>query len=140
MSDFFGKIRSGAEKAAKKADQFADIKRIEMEIGSIKKQVDDNYKKLGEMTYKSISNKEPENPEAQSVMATITELSKQISMKEEQIKAFNQGSGQQTAPQTPMPPSEPSKPTTTGKKFCTNCGKENDAGAMFCSECGTKMG
>jgi hypothetical protein len=140
MSDFFEKIRSGAGKVAKEADQFAHVKRIELEIGSIKKQVEDNYKKLGEMTYRSNANKEPENPEAQCIMAKITELNKQINVKEMEIKSIDQGAGEQSAPQTPPPPPDTPKPPTTGKKACTNCGKENDNGVEFCSECGAKMG
>ena len=139
MSDFFGKIRSGAEKVAREADEFAHVKRIEMEIGSIKKQVEDNYKKLGEMTYRSSVNKEPENPaEAKSIMANITDLNKQITVKEEEIKKL-QGAGAQPAPQTPPPPPETSKPSTTGKKVCANCGTENNEGAKFCFQCGAKM-
>ena len=138
MSDFFEKIKSGAGKVAKEADQFAHVKRIELEIGSIKRQVEDNYKKLGEMTYRSNANKEPENPEVQCIMAKITELNKQITVKEEEIKAVNQGAGSQSAPQTPLPP--PETPPTIGKNVCTNCGKENDASAKFCSDCGTKTG
>jgi hypothetical protein len=138
MSDFFEKIKIGAGKVAKDADQFAHVKRIETEIGSIKRQVDDNYKQLGEMTYKSNANKQPENPEVQCIMAKITELSKQIITKEEEIKAINQGVSSQSAPQIPLPP--PETPPTTGKNVCSNCGKENDVGAKFCSDCGAKMG
>ncbi len=134
MSDFFEKLKSGAGKVAKEADQFAHVKRIELDIGSIRKQVEDNYKRLGEMTYRSATNKEPENPEAQSVMAKITELNKQISAKEEEIKAINQGGGVQPAQQTPETP----KPI--GKKFCPNCGRENEESAKFCINCGAKLG
>jgi hypothetical protein len=136
MSDIFGKIRSGAENLAKGADKLAHVERMQLEIRSIKKQVEDNYQKLGEMTYKSIASKEPENPETQGIIAKIADLNKQINAKEEEIKALNQGAGGQPAPQTQT---DTQKPPTTGKNFCTACGKENDSGVKFCSECGSKM-
>jgi hypothetical protein len=128
MSDIFGKLKSGAEKVAKEADRITHIKRVELEIGSIKKQIEDQEQKLGEMVYKSSVNKEPENPEAAGIIAKITEMYEQIRVKEEEIKKVNQGE------------SEPQAPTTPSKKLCTSCGKENDAGVKFCSECGAKLG
>jgi hypothetical protein len=128
MSDIFGKLRSGAEKVVKEADRVTHIKRVELEIGSIKKQIEDQEQKLGEMVYKSSVNKEPENPEAAGIIAKITELHQQIKVKEEEIARINEGE------------SEPQAPITPSKKMCTSCGKENDAGVKFCSECGAKLG
>jgi hypothetical protein len=127
MSDILGKIRSGAGKVAKEADRVAHVKRIELEIGSINRQVENHYNKLGEMAYKSNVNKEPENPEAPGIIAKITELHQQIKVKEEEIARINEGK------------SEPQAPPTPGKKICTSCGKDNDVGVKFCSECGVKM-
>jgi capsule polysaccharide export protein KpsE/RkpR len=133
MSDFFGKLKSGAGKVAKEADRVAHVKRIEMEIGSIKKQIETQYNKLGEMTYSSSINNEPENPESKNVIAKISELNQQIKVKGEDIKKINQGDIEpQSAEVTPAT-------LTSGKKVCNNCGKENDPNVKFCSECGTKM-
>lgn len=130
MSDIFGKIKSGAGKVAKDADRAAHVKRIELDIGSVRKQIEDQYKKLGETTYKSNVNNEPGNPDATAIIAKITELNNQIKAKEDEIKKLNQvESVPQTPPATPAP----------GKKICTSCGKENDASVKFCSECGAKM-
>jgi len=126
MSDMFGKIKSGAGKIAKEADQAVDIKRIEMQIGPIKKEIEDQYLKLGQMTYDSNVKKEPENPESAGIIAKITELKQLIVAKEEEIMKIKEDKvvSQAAAP---------------GKKFCTNCGKENDANSNFCAYCGAKM-
>jgi hypothetical protein len=125
MSDILGKLKSGAGKVAKEADKTAHIKRIEMQIGSIKKQVEDQYQTLGQKTYDSNINKS-ENPDAAGVIAKITELKQQIAAKEEEIKNIKEDKV--------VPPA-----AAPGKKFCPSCGKENDASTKFCSECGTKM-
>ncbi len=125
MSDIFGKIKSGAEKIAKEADEAVHIKRIEMQIGSIKKQIEGQFQKLGQMTYECNVKKEPENPEAAVIIAKVTELKQQIATKEQEINNIkNKVVSQGTAP---------------GTKFCTNCGKENDANNKFCMDCGGKM-
>ncbi|MCJ7770579.1 hypothetical protein MUP37_03265 [Candidatus Bathyarchaeota archaeon] len=53
MSGIFGKLRSGAEKVAGKIDETVDVQRIEMQIHSLKNQIEDQYQKLGQMTYES---------------------------------------------------------------------------------------
>ncbi len=127
MSDILGKLKSGAGKVAKEADKAVDIKRIEMQIGSMKKQIEDHYHKLGEMSYESKAKGEPENPEAADIVTKITDLKQQIAAREEDIKNIKEG--KIVAPQP-----------SAGKKFCTNCGKENDANAKFCADCGAKIG
>ena len=127
MSDILGKLKSGAQKIAKEADRTVDIKRIEMQIGSIKKQIEDQYQILGQMTYDSNIKKGPENPEAAGIIVKITELKQQIVAKEEEIKNIKE---EKVVSQTAAP----------GKKFCTNCGKENDANGKFCNDCGAKIG
>ena len=127
MSEIFGKIKSGAGKVAKEADKTAHIKRIEMQIGSIKKQIEVQYHILGEMTYESKEKNEPENPGAQSIVTKINELKQLIVAKEQEIKDIKED-------KVVTPTAAP------GKKFCTNCGKENDANSKFCAGCGTKIG
>jgi regulator of replication initiation timing len=127
VSDIFGKIKSGARKVAKKTNTTVDIKRVEMEIGSTKKQMDDLYRKLGEMVYDNKAMNAPENSEVAGIVAKISDLKQLIISKEEEIKDIKVGKVS-----TPMP--EP------GKRFCPNCGKVNDVDNKFCAECGTKMG
>ncbi|MDQ1280168.1 MAG: zinc ribbon 2 protein [Thermoproteota archaeon] len=133
MSDIFGKIKSGAGKIAREADNAIDSKRIEMQIGSIKNQIDDLYRKLGQLTYDSSVKKELENPEVAGVIAKVTELKQLIASKEEEIKNIKEDKVVSQAPQASQAP----VPT---KKFCANCGKENEANSKFCVECGAKMG
>jgi hypothetical protein len=140
MSGIFGKLRSGAEKIAKEADKTVDIKRIEMQISSINKQIEDQYQKLGQITYDSNIKKEPENPEAAGIISKVTELKQQIAAKEEEIKNIREVAPQekvvsQVAPQEKVV----SQVAAPGKRFCTNCGKENDASSKFCNDCGAKM-
>jgi len=97
-----------------------------MQISSIKKQIEDQYQILGQMTYDSNTRKEPENLEVTGIIAKVTELKQQIVAKEEEIKNIKE---EKSVIQTATP----------GKKFCTNCGKENDANSKFCNYCGTKI-
>ena len=127
MSDILGKIKSGAGKIAKEADKAVGTKRIEMQIGSINNQIKDQYLKLGQLTYDSGVKKEPENPEVASIIAKVTELKQLIVAKENEIKTIKEEKGV-------------SQVAASGKKFCTNCGKENDANSKFCPGCGAKMG
>ncbi|MCJ7635206.1 zinc-ribbon domain-containing protein [Candidatus Bathyarchaeota archaeon] len=141
MSDIFGKLKSGAGKVVGKVDETVDIKRIEMQIGSIKKQIEDQYQKLGQVTYDSKVKKEPENPEVAGIIEKVTELKQMIVAKEEEIKNRKEDKvvSQVAAPvsQVAAPVSQVAAP---GNKFCTNCGKENDANSKFCNDCGAKMG
>ncbi len=103
------------------------MKRIEFDISNIKKQIEGHYRKLGELTYQSKVKNEVESPEAANIEAKITDLMKQISNKEDEIKRINEDKTEvpaTTAPQT---------------KTCPSCGKENEASVKFCSECGAKL-
>ncbi len=127
VSEIFGKIKRGAVKVGKETDKAVDIKRVEMEIRSTKKQMDDLYRKLGEMVYDSKAMNAPENSEVAGIVAKLSDLTHLIISKEEMIKDIKVGKVG-----TPMP--EPSK------RFCPNCGKVNDTDSKFCAECGAKMG
>ena len=134
MSDILGRLKSGAQKIAKEADRTVDIKRIEMQISSIRKEIESQYQILGQMTYDSSIKKEPENQGAAGIIAKVTELKQQIVAKEDEIKNIKGEKEnikeEQVVSQTAVP----------GKKFCTNCGKENDASSKFCNDCGGKIG
>ena len=89
MSGIFGKLKSGAGKVAHGAEKLAHVKRIEGDIGNIRKQIDEQYHKIGEMTYNSKVKNESENPQIADMIAKITNLFQQISFKEEEIKQVN---------------------------------------------------
>jgi hypothetical protein len=127
VSEIFGKIKRGAVKVGKETDKVVDIKRVEMEIRSTKKQMDDLHRKLGEMVYDSKAMNTPENSEVAGIVVKISDLKQLIISKEEEIRDIKLGKVG-----TPMP--EP------GKRFCPNCGKVNDVDSKFCAECGAKIG
>ncbi len=127
MSDIFGKLKTGAGKVAHEADKTAHIKRIEMQIGSTNKQIEDQYQKLGEIIYDARVKGEPEDPEVANIQTKITDLKQLIAAKEQEIKDIKED-------KVVTPTAAP------GKKFCTSCGKENDAAVKLCAECGAKMG
>jgi len=126
MSDILGKLRSGAGKVAEKVDETVDIQRIEMQTRSLKSQLEEQYQKLGQVTYESSIKKESENPEAASIIAKVTELKQMILAKEEEIKNRKEGK-------------VVSQAATSSRKFCTQCGRENDANSKFCNYCGATM-
>jgi len=126
LSDILKKIRSGAGKVAKEADRAVDIKRIEMQIASIKKQMEEEYEKLGRIVYENdLTVKENDN--TPPIIEKINELKMEISAKEEEVENIkNQAM-------------EPSPVASTGKQFCSECGAENSPESKFCSSCGAKM-
>jgi small-conductance mechanosensitive channel len=133
MSDIFGKLKSGAEKVAGKVDETVDVQRIEMQIHSLKNQIEEQYQKLGQMTYENNLKNESINPEAAGTIAKITELKQMILAKEEEIKNRKDDKIVSQAA-TPV-----SQATSPGRKFCTKCGKENDVNSKFCNYCGAEM-
>jgi hypothetical protein len=133
MSDIFGKLKSGAEKVAGKVDETVDVQRIGMQIHSLKNQIEEQYQKLGQMTYENNLKNESINPEAAGTIAKITELKQMILAKEEEIKNRKEDKIVSQAA-TPV-----SQATSPGRKFCTKCGKENDVNSKFCNYCGAEM-
>ena len=130
MSDIFGKLKSGASKAAKEAEKAAKVQRIELDIGGLKRKIEDNYHKLGEMTYNTSVN--PEAPvDTAPVLAAITDLMKKIEAKEEEIRSIKEE-------KTPPTLEAAAPPPEAGKKYCSSCGKEIEPSAKFCAECGAK--
>ncbi len=103
-----------------------------MQIGSIKNQIDDQYKALGQMIYDGKLKEVAENPEAPNIITKITELKQQIVAKEEEIKNIKEGTAGSQAATTSA--------AVTGKRFCTKCGKEKDPNNKFCAYCGAEMG
>jgi hypothetical protein len=139
MSNIFGKLRSGAGKVAHEAEKATQVKRIELDIGGLKKQIETQYHQLGEMTYQSLINNAPQNPEAANIISKVTSLFDQIRLKEEEIKKINADTGEPQTPTQAPQPAQVTPSTTPQKRICTNCGKENEPNVKFCSECGTKL-
>ena len=126
MSDIFKKIRSGAGKVAKEADKAVDIKRIELQIASIKKEIEEEFGKLGRIIYENDLTVE-ENDVTTSIIEKINKLKTEIAAKEEEVEDIKSQS------------EEPSPVASKGKRFCSECGAENSLESKFCSSCGAKM-
>jgi len=133
MSDIFDRLKSGAGKVAKEAgkvakgaDKAVEIRRIEMQIGGINKEINEEYQNLGQIVYDTGIQSLSENSNIDEIRAKISELKKQIEEKEAEIKTIKEDTSET------LPP--------TGKTFCSNCGSENSTNAKFCSSCGSKIG
>ncbi len=158
MSDFFGKLKSGAGKVAFDADKMGRVNRAKGEIGKFKQQIDAIYMKLGEVTYTQFTNPGAPAPDIAEMCQNITGLNQQIEQKNQEIvrinaETYNPAGAQ--APAQPAPvqqpaPAQPAAPVQAAAepapaapvaqtKFCPNCGKEVASAIKFCPDCGTKM-
>jgi hypothetical protein len=160
MSDFFGKLKSGAGKVAFDADKMNRANKAKGEIGKFKQQIDALYLKLGEITYNQFANPGSAAPDISEMCQNITEFNRQIAAKNEDIQRIN---AETYAPQgtpapapvpqvTQAPPPVQAAPNpvnvapvaadtapAAASKFCPNCGKEMGIAVKFCPDCGTKM-
>ncbi|HEX7976846.1 MAG TPA: zinc ribbon domain-containing protein [Anaerolineales bacterium] len=163
MPDFFGKLKSGAEKAAFEAEKMVRVNRAQGELGQLKKQKEGLFTKLGEMYYLQFTGQKTESPDYASVCANIADLDRQVEAKNEEVQRLNaEVHGSQAAAPVPTAPPVPAQATvepvnvvpaaevepapapveaapTAQTKFCPNCGREMAATAKFCPDCGTKM-
>ncbi len=149
MSDFFGKLKSGAGKVAFEADKMARLNRAQNEQGQLKKQIEALYMKLGEMVYHQSQGQAPQDPAVAEICQNVVELENQVSAKGEEIQRINAENFSQGAPApapqaapAPVPPPAPvvaEAAPAAQTRFCTNCGREMAASVKFCPDCGTKM-
>lgn len=167
MPDFFGKLKSGAEKAAFEAEKMVRVNRAQGELGQLKKQKEGLFTKLGEMYYLQFTGQKTESPDYASVCANIADLDRQVEAKNEEVQRLNaEVYGAQAAAPAPAAPPAPAQATYAAPvepvnavpaaeagpapapveaapaaqtKFCPNCGREMAATAKFCPDCGTKM-
>jgi hypothetical protein len=156
MSGFFDKVKSGAGKVAFEADKAADAKKVQFDIGGLKKQIEQQYTKIGEMTYKRYAATGQETPEFVEACQGVVAIEQKIAAKEEELRQINarvwQAPAAAPAQQSYSPPPSysappqaqqytpppPPPPAAGGQKFCPNCGAP--AGdAKFCSSCGSKI-
>jgi hypothetical protein len=157
MSDFFGRIKSGAGKVAFEADKMGRLNRAKGDLEKIKNQIQAQYMKLGEMYYTQRTTVGVTGPAYDEICQAIAGLEQQVESKNGDIQRINsevfgpQGTQPvaQPAPapvqyaSTPAPlqstPSPDQEPAVAATKICTNCGKEMGAEVKFCPDCGTKM-
>jgi hypothetical protein len=150
MSDFFGKLKSGAGKVAFDADKMNRVNKAKGEISKFKQQIEALYMKLGEITYHQFVSPGEAAPDITEICQNITELSRQIEAKNADIVRINaevyNPAGAPAVQQAPAPVTPAPAPTNTAPaapsastKFCPNCGKEMAMAVKFCPDCGTKM-
>ena len=150
MSDFFGKLKSGAGKVAFEADKMTRLNRAKGELEKIKNQIQAQYMKLGETYYSQRATTGVTGPVFDEICQAITELENLSGDKNEDIQRINtetyapqaaqptaQPASESGQPQSipPMPPASAAATT----KFCPNCGTQIPAETKFCPNCGTKV-
>jgi hypothetical protein len=157
MSDFFGKLKSGAEKVAFEADKMNRLNRAKSDLEKIKNQVQAQYMKLGEMYYTQRGTMGVTGPAYDEICQAIMDLDQQVATKNDEVQRINaeiyspQGSQPPAQPVSgPIQPvSTPTPPQSTSSgapvvavattKFCPNCGTEMPVQTKFCPNCGTKV-
>jgi hypothetical protein len=158
MSDFFGKLKSGAEKVAFEADKMNRLNRAKGELDKVKSQLQAEFAKLGEIYYSSRESGQVTGPEYDQLCQAITSLVQQVEAKNTEVQKidgeaygvpatqtatssiFGQASPQATQDPAPAPEissSPPAADKTT--KFCPNCGTEIPVETKFCTNCGSKV-
>ncbi len=157
MSDFFGKLKSGANKVAFEADKMTRLNRAKGELEKIKSQIQGQYAKLGEMYYSQRQSTGVTGPGFDEICQAIQGLEQQVQAKNEDIQHINAevfaAPGAQTAAQPAAvttqaaPVTAPSQdvvqaapaPSAATTKFCPNCGTQLAMDIKFCTNCGTKV-
>ncbi len=157
MSDFFGKLKSGAGKAAFEVDKMTRLNRAKGELEKIKSQIQVQYAKLGEMYYTQRETSGVTGPGFDEICQAVKDLEQQVLAKNEEIQRINaevyaqqgaQPAAQPTAslaqaapaaaPAQTISPAAPA-PSAAATKFCPNCGTQIPAETKFCTNCGTKV-
>lgn len=153
MSDFFGKLKSGAEKVAFEAEKMTRLNRARGELEKITGQIQAQFVKLGELYFSQWATTGVSGPAFDEICTAIEELEGQARLKSEEVQridgeSYGQYEVEAAAPQaqTTIPPA-PAEATPTpvatpapaATKFCPNCGKKNQAAAKFCTDCGTSL-
>ncbi len=157
MSDFFGKLKSGAGKLAFEADKMSKLSQAKGDLEKVKNQVQAQYAKLGELYYTQRGTAGVTGPEYDAICQAIMDLQQQVEAKNDDVQRINTEnySPQMTQPTsqpasapsvsssapTPVQTTPPSAPVVaaTANKFCPNCGHEMPVQTKFCPNCGTKV-
>jgi hypothetical protein len=161
MSDFFGKLKSGAEKVAFEADKMNRLNRAKGELDKLKSQVQGEFAKLGEIYFSNRESGQLTGPEYDQICQALTDLLQQVEGKNAEVQKidaemyglpaaqpasssiFGQGQPQpQTQGASAPPEPSPAAPVAAAAKttkFCPNCGTEIPIETKFCTNCGSKV-
>jgi len=148
VSDFFGKLKSGAGKVAFEAEKMARLTKAKSELEGIKDQIRTQYAKIGELYYSRRTTSGVTGPEFDAVCQAIADLERQLQAKNDEVQKINAESFETPGAAVPIQPPQttpavnpiPSPPPTppTGR-FCPNCGKPIEPGVKFCPDCGQNL-
>ena len=157
MSDFFGKLKSGAGKLAFEADKMSKLSQAKGDLEKAKNLVQVQYTKLGELYYTRRGTAGVTGPEYDEICQVIMDLQQQVEVKNDDVQRINAEiySPQMTQPTSqpasvpavsssvpaPIQTTSPSAPVVAAAatKFCPNCGHEMAVQTKFCPNCGTKV-
>ena len=157
MSDFFGKLKSGAGKLAFEADKMSKLSQAKGDLEKVKNQVQFQYAKLGELYYTQRGTTDVTGPAFDELCQAITDLGSQVELKNAEVQRINaeiyspqmpqptpqpvSGPVQSVSTPSPVQSASPSMPVAAAAatKFCPNCGKEMPVQTKFCPDCGTKV-
>ena len=89
MSDFFGKIKSGAGKVAFEADKMSRLNRAKSDLEKTKNQIQAQYMKLGEMYYNQRATMNVTGPAYDEICQAIVSLEQQVASKSDEIQRIN---------------------------------------------------
>ena len=125
FNDLGKKIGGVAEVAADKAKDLAEITKLNYEIATTQKQIDNSYMEIGKQVFLQEKDN-PDSPVAElcrniiAAQKTITDLDVKIQLIKQEAPT---NAGSSAAP----------------KKFCTSCGAEVVGMNKFCPGCGAPI-
>jgi len=142
MADFFGRIKSGAGKAAFEVEKMGRVNKAQGELNSIKSEIDSLKMRLGDIVYQQFINPVDPAPAFEGLCQQIQQMEMQAAAKANEIQSINaevytdknaapvppaapynqppQQGYYTPAPQqgyTPVPPAAPYTPVQTGAPF-----------------------
>ena len=115
MEKLFSDLKQKVNTAVKKSGELVEVTKLKMALGDTKNELEAQFKKLGEMVYLAAKTDEPQEANAEEIIAKIDELKETLHQQEVSIADL------------------------TSKKVCDSCGKTSSEDAAFCASCGKKF-
>lgn len=159
MNNLFDKFKKGVSDASNKAKTIVDVNKIKMQVSQKEKEIEVEYKGIGEIVFNAFKNDNSEN-----IDELIQDKCNIILAKQEEIRQLNQKIGELNNEKecvcgrlvpidTKFCPSCGHKfeeeviinnkseevPPVEEKYVCSICNSEVEPGAKFCSKCGNPM-
>lgn len=108
-------ITETAEVVGKKTEDLVEIQKLRNKVRNAEKNVEMDYRKLGEIIFRRFSDGEVMDEELAEICDGILELRKQIQGYKEELAGRK------------------------GQNICASCGTLNPQNAVFCMQCGAMM-